>query len=253
MNETKSVSSDRSDLPWSRTQRRLATCLIAFHLAAVIFAPLSMDGAFESLFRPFRFLRAYATVLYLDHGYRFFAPDPGPTHTIRFERVVADGTLISGRLPDRQATQPRLLYHRWFMLGESLATEVANTMASFAEYSTNQQQLLEDIAELHRLGRSREAIPLRAMYNANRLDYERRWQMTLALSKALKEHLAGRYPSETIRIFSRRQLIPRPYDIVSGKPLTHLDYVQEIELTDPQATLDAAKPEEIASPGGPAR
>lgn len=186
--------------------------------------------------------------MYLDHGYRFFAPDPGPTHTIRFERSAADGKPISGRLPDRRTTQPRLLYHRWFMLGESLANEVANTLVSYADYYTNQQQLLAEIAELQKGGRAREAIQLRAIHDANERDFERRWQMTLALSQALKDHLSAEYPGETIRVFSRRQLIPRPNDVLNGKPLSHPDFVQEIELTDPQATLDAAKPEEIAPP-----
>lgn len=246
----RSAASDETGRDWSPFRRRIASCLIAFHLAAVVFAPLSMDGAFGALFRPLQFLRTYATALYLDHGYRFFAPDPGPTHTFRFEHAVPGAEPVSIRLPDRHTTRPRLLYHRWFMLGESLAAEVANTLASYADYAAGQRQLLTDIAELQSLGRFRESIQLSTIHEINEQDFDRRWQMTLALSAALKQYLAEQYPGESIRLFSRRQLIPRPYDVLSGKPLSHPDFVQEIELTDPQAVLDAAKPEEISPPAG---
>ena len=238
---------------WSASRRRIATALIAFHLAAVIFAPLSLGGAFESLFRPFQILRTYATVLYLDHGYRYFAPDPGPTHTIRFEHISADGAAHSEKLPDRKATRPRLLYHRWFMLGESLATEVAATLAGFDEFSRTQQDLQLEMAELRKLGRIREASQLQTIIDDNQREFDRHWARTLALSQALKKHIAGRFPGETIRIYSQRQLIPRPHDIWIDKPLVHPDFVEEIELTDPQATLNAAKTEEIAPPGVPAQ
>ncbi len=249
MNAKKSNEQRDQVAVWSASRRRIATAIIAFHLAAVIFSPLSMDGAFESLFRPFQFLRTYATVLYLDHGYRFFAPDPGPTHTIRFEHISADNAAHSEKLPDRQATWPRLLYHRWFMLGESLATEVAATLAGFDEFSRTQQDLQLEMVELRKLGRVREASQLQTIIDDNQREFDRHWERTLALSHALKQHLAAEFPGETIRIFSQRQLIPQPHDIWINKPLAHPDFVEEIELSDPQATLNAAKPEEIVPPG----
>lgn len=231
--------------------KRVISAILVIHLAAVIYAPLTLDRAFEDLLRPLRLLRSYATALYLDHGYRFFAPDPGPTHTLRYELPGEDGEAASHRLPDRRSTRPRLLYHRWFMLGESLANEVANTLASYADYYENQAQLATDISERQQSGRMREALQLTTIHRNNEREFARRWEMTLVLSHAIKRHLEAKHPGQSIRLFSRRQLIPRPYDVLSGKTALHPDFVQEIELTNPQAVLDAAQPEEVSPPGDP--
>jgi hypothetical protein len=66
--------------------------------------------------------RPYITALYLDHSYKFFAPNPGDSHLLRYDLYFADGTSRVGRddqiLPDRHGHWPRLLYHRHFMLTE---------------------------------------------------------------------------------------------------------------------------------------
>ena len=64
-------------------------------------------------------LRPYLQVLYLDHGYHFFAPEPGESTLLAFVAERPDGTVVRGRLPDK-AVQPRLLYHRYFMLTEHM-------------------------------------------------------------------------------------------------------------------------------------
>lgn len=64
--------------------------------------------------------RAYSQLAYLDHGYAFFAPDPGPSHLIRATITPADGEPIRRYYPDLQDQRPRLLYHRHFMLAEFL-------------------------------------------------------------------------------------------------------------------------------------
>lgn len=99
--------------------------VVVAHLWAVIsrpleFATLGPFGASPSaaLFRAPA--RPYSQFTYLDHGYAFFAPDPGPSHLIEAELTAADGTKTQLRYPDRQAQWPRLLYHRHFMLSEFL-------------------------------------------------------------------------------------------------------------------------------------
>lgn len=249
MNDSLNSNSREPPTTLSPSWRRVITAVLVFHLAAIFYAPLTLDGAYGELLRPLEFLRKYTIVLYLDHGYRFFAPDPGPTHTLRFEHAARENEFVSVRLPDRQTTRPRLLYHRWFMLGESLAAEVAATLASFADYYANQAVLSADIAELQRMGRTREARQLMTIHRTNEIEFDRRWQMALTLSQAIKNHIAQKYPGETIRLYSRRQLIPRPYDVLGGKTAAHPDFVQEIELTDPQAVMNAAQPEEVPPPG----
>ena len=61
-------------------------------------------------------------MLGLANGYRFFAPEPGPSHLIRYEVTLPDGTRKEGFFPDRAHHQPRLLYHRYFMLSEFVNT-----------------------------------------------------------------------------------------------------------------------------------
>ncbi|MCE9605765.1 MAG: hypothetical protein K8U03_12795 [Planctomycetia bacterium] len=112
--------------PWVRAGVSL---LLVYHLAAVLLEPLATPPHFvgppseiPELLRP-KF-RAYATALSLDHAYKFFAPDPGESHLIRYDLHFADGTKRVGRaeqgFPDRKRDWPRLLYHRYFMLTEFL-------------------------------------------------------------------------------------------------------------------------------------
>lgn len=63
-----------------------------------------------------RFFRPYLDLLYLNHGYSFFAPEPGPSYIMRYEVHQEDGSVVRGRLPDLEEYWPRLLYHRYFML-----------------------------------------------------------------------------------------------------------------------------------------
>ncbi|MEI6239811.1 MAG: hypothetical protein WCR51_05450 [Planctomycetia bacterium] len=102
--------------------RLAASVLIAVYLAAVILPPLAgpppASALANRLLQPFRPL---VGLVYLGHGYRFFAPDPGPGHSIRWTVERADGSRLSGSLPDRDTDWPRLLYHRRFMIAEKIA------------------------------------------------------------------------------------------------------------------------------------
>ncbi|MFM8378149.1 MAG: hypothetical protein ACKOB1_02375 [Planctomycetia bacterium] len=107
---------------WSPAARAAASVPIAVYLAAVILPPLAgpppASELANRLLQPFRPL---VGALYLGHGYRFFAPDPGPGHSLRFTVERADGSRVLGTIPDREADRPRLLYHRRFMIPEKLA------------------------------------------------------------------------------------------------------------------------------------
>jgi len=107
---------------WSPAARAVASVLIVGYLAAVVLPPLAGPPPASALagwlLQPFRPL---VGALCLGHGYRFFAPDPGPGHSIRWTVERADGTRLSGSLPDRAADRPRLLYHRRFMIAEKIA------------------------------------------------------------------------------------------------------------------------------------
>ena len=115
---------------WSRPARWLASPLIAGYLAAVIVPPLAGPPPASALAGVLRQpLRPLIGALYLDHGYRFFAPDPGPGHSIRWTVTMPDGTTRAGEIPDREADRPRLLYHRRFMIAEKIAAQVPTAEA----------------------------------------------------------------------------------------------------------------------------
>jgi hypothetical protein len=108
---------------WPPWLKWVASALIALHLTAVFVAPLAfasrgspaMDSAF-AVFHP------YIDALYLNHGYSFFAPEVGPSHLVRYKVEFADGREpVVGTFPNLATEQPRLLYHRHFMLAEALA------------------------------------------------------------------------------------------------------------------------------------
>lgn len=98
--------------------RRLATIAIVLHLTAVVVPPLSVAPSSMLASDAFVLLRPYIDLVFLDHGYRFFAPEPGPSHLVRYELEMADGTEREGVLPNLDEHWPRLLYHRHFMLTE---------------------------------------------------------------------------------------------------------------------------------------
>lgn len=105
--------------------RIIASLLIAGYLAVVIVPPLAgpppASGLAGRLLEP---LRPVVGALYLGHGYRFFAPNPGPGHSIRWTMTFADGSTRVGTIPDPVNDRPRLLYHRRFMISEKIAVLV---------------------------------------------------------------------------------------------------------------------------------
>jgi hypothetical protein len=111
----------------SMTYLRCAiSILLIGHLLAVVLPPLAFQtngpiGQSPSIATIFAApLEAYSQLLYIDRGYAFFAPDPGPSHLVQVAITDQDGRLIENMIPDRKVHWPRLLYHRHFMLTEFL-------------------------------------------------------------------------------------------------------------------------------------
>jgi hypothetical protein len=129
--------------------RWVLSAAIVFHLLAVVtgpwsFAPLHSPLADDA----FRTLRPYLETLGLANGYRFFAPEPGPSNLIHYEMEFADGRKQAGVFPDKTAEWPRLRYHRHFMLSEFLnsidtpnSPDLAKAYAeSYAEHLAHEHQ-----------------------------------------------------------------------------------------------------------------
>jgi hypothetical protein len=117
--------------------RGVVSVLLVLHLVAIAAAPLAMEPASLPAKQTFAFFRPYLDAAFLNHGYHFFAPEPGPSHLIRYELTFSDGHAESGVFPDPAMHQPRLNYHRHFML-----TEFANQLA----VSETQQPALDELS-----------------------------------------------------------------------------------------------------------
>lgn len=110
---------------WSPARRAVVSALLVFHLAAVFLPPFafqtsSVPGTGSPLAQPLmRLVGPYADAMYLNHGYAFFAPDPGSSFLLRASIEFDDGReTIHRTLPDLSIDWPRLRYHRHFMLSE---------------------------------------------------------------------------------------------------------------------------------------
>lgn len=98
----------------------VGSCLILVHITAIFIAPASVGPSSEAIRNVWTIMSPYLYATNLNHGYHFFAPEPGASTLVEYVVVKEDGERIWGRMPDRRTMYPRLLYHRYFMLTEFL-------------------------------------------------------------------------------------------------------------------------------------
>lgn len=119
---------------------------LVFHVFSVFIAPAGMPPSSPLLVDAARIARPYNELLFLQHGYHFFAPDPGPSTLISWRIDRAGDIPIRGRFPDT-STSPRLLYHRYFMLAENVrafSPEVRDrTLTGYARHFSRQHDASE--------------------------------------------------------------------------------------------------------------
>jgi hypothetical protein len=92
---------------------------LVFHIAAIIIAPSSVAPSSQLVQDAWGLFQPYLQLLFLNHGYHFFAPEPTESTLLVYELKERDGSNIQRRIPSRSIV-PRLLYHRHFMLTEHL-------------------------------------------------------------------------------------------------------------------------------------
>ncbi len=145
-------SADGPGAVLSTRWRWLLSGLLVLHLVAVVAEPFrfftnSNRGTSPAADTPRNWLAPYIEFAYLNHGYFFFAPEPGPSHLLEFQFPDEDGSAKSVRYPDRRAQWPRLLYHRHFMLTENLhqlwVPPVDLQLQSATQPTREQAQLLD--------------------------------------------------------------------------------------------------------------
>jgi hypothetical protein len=188
-------------------------------LFVVVIGPLSNPIASKYFSDPIaRKLAPFHRILFLGHGYRFFGPDPGPTHRLVFRGVKNDGSKFEGFFPDRQNRQPRLLYHRWFMLSETLFVEHASRVDP--NFLKNRQRDYEQQAA--RLASENRTNQLRQLKLDRQLElrYHRRASERIdLLANSVAKVLLERHDASSIELFSQERSIPFPEEVLDGLKL----------------------------------
>ncbi len=179
--------------PWSVAARVVVSLLLVWHLMAVLIGPLAtppsvLASSLRYIFHP------YTDSLDLNHGYKFFAPDPGPSHLIEYDLEMADGKHVTGTFPDRKVHWPRLLYHRHFMLTEFIAN-----------------------VEPGAAGRAGETLPNREQSLPEAVQHEYIKQQTYAKSYA--EHLLNTSGAKQVTLQLVRHHLPEPNQVIEGAKL----------------------------------
>ena len=149
----------------------------------------------------------YQFFAFLNHGYRFFAPNPGPSHIVRYEVDTADGETVKGQFPDRDKIWPRLLYHRHFMISETVFREGAPISEGPPEVEEGVVLTPDEQRE----------------FDAAKRDYQSRFELVDALHRGIARELIDRHQGERVRLYLVEHLIANPVDVAGG-----------LELDDPQ-------------------
>ena len=199
-----------------RLRLALSVLLLA-HVMAVFFPPFTFATSWTGLASPFaepimRTIRPYVDLLFLDHGYFFFAPNPGPSHLLRARLEFADGRPPQELLfPDRNHHQPRLFYHRHFMLAEQFHGDFAPPRPP--------QEVADDPEQVARWRRARDIYELR--------------------SKSIENHLRETYGAERVTLTRIEHELPAPGEF--------LDLHQALNASESYHDL----PEDTAEPPSP--
>ncbi len=206
--------------------RRFASVLIVAFLAIVILGPLSNPIASRHLTAP---MAAYVSpihrALFLGHGYRFFAPNPGPSHLVQYKITRADGTQQEGTFPDRETIKPRLLYHRWFMLSETVYSEHAQT-PSPREFERLNLSRLQQVKALNKGGRLVLARALEATRQREEEAYQRTLKRIDVLVRNIGQFLLEREGGEEIELTVVTRTLPFPAEVRQGADLDDERFLQ---------------------------
>jgi hypothetical protein len=198
---------------WSKRTKLICSALIAFHVLAVFVAPFSAPPPSSNLGRGLGdIFEPYLRLLCIYNGYRFFAPNPGPSHLVRFEIRTASGEQIKGVFPDRNQQWPRLLYHRYFMLSETLF-QLDSTLPPDDVFAVQQMQLQSEIERLERAGHQQLADRLAKIKTEDAVSFQRYREQQKMLLNAIVTELKNRHDAAEVKLYLAERAIPLPLNI----------------------------------------
>ena len=206
--------------------RKIISLLLLGYLGVVLLGPISNPVASEHLTGPMaRTVAPVHRMLFLGHGYRFFAPEPGPGHFVECRFKMKDGSDSVLRFPDRNLHQPRLLYHRWFMLAETIFTELEGTPDA-KSFSDAQAALRREVDELRSRAKLKQVKQLSARIEFLDREYKRTRKRIDNLLRSVAAALLRQQPNaEEVELALFERTIPLPGDIVDGVQLDDARYL----------------------------
>ena len=223
---------------WSNTKSRLISIAILCYLFILVVGPLSNPVASPYLSGPIaEKVSPVHRALFLGHGYRFFGPDPGPGHLLVYEGQRSDGSRFEGVFPDSSAHWPRLLYHRWFMLSETMFNEHALQLSQ-PEFEQRAEEYKLRISEFQEAGRLQFAKELIQERDLEALQYHESRQRVELLGSAVAKVLAERNDADSIKLFLQARQIPLAEVVSSG-----------VSIDDPALLSDLLPVGELDSSG----
>ncbi len=223
-------------VPLGRGVRVVVSIAVVLHLWAVISPPLGFQtrgslGSSPSVATLSGPVRGYGEMLYLNRGYAFFAPDPGPSHLVQASYIDAGGNRVEEMFPARDRHWPRLMYHRHFMLTEFLH-EIYQPPGP-----------PPDLAEVDRVA-ARLWAAARGRYESVRQSYTDHLSSSRVGSKDLAiRRLEHRIPSFIEIVAEPMQLDdPRMYGVLVDRPLD-VGGAGEPQVTNPETLPGFGTPE----------
>lgn len=222
---------------WGPAARGLASIWLFYHVVAMFVSPWAVPPTSQLAISIQRYVAHYQTILYLNHGYRFFAPDPGPANVVGFSVTRADGSQINGIFPDRNAINrdyPRLNYHRWFMWSETLGRMFSPWISpdEFAQYVELEKARAD---ELMQSGLNLEADRVLSDLALDQQEWESTARDRIRIFGRVADELLKRHQGVEVRLTMNQRMIPSLSEARAGmRP-------SDARLLDPERAIELGR------------
>jgi hypothetical protein len=165
--------STRTEAPPRKLPNRvLRYCInvwVVLHFTAIIAACGTIGAAPDYMLWTWQKLHPYVQLLFLNHGFNFYAPEPSSSMLMEFEAKRSDGSTVRGRIPDA-TLWPRLLYQRHLLLTEHLSIAPVDDRRPWYRSYARHLCRKYGASKVHLILVSHMPMPMEMVRNGGRLD-----------------------------------------------------------------------------------
>jgi hypothetical protein len=151
--------------------RLLRYCInvwVVLHFTAIIAAAATIGPTSDYVLATWQIFRPYLQLLFLNHGFNFYAPEPSSSMLMEFEAVRPDGSTVSGKIPD-PSLWPRLLYQRQLLLTEHISIAPDDRRPWYRSYAHHLCRK-HGASKVHLTLVNHVPMPMEMVRNGGRLD-----------------------------------------------------------------------------------